>query len=488
MRAQLLGHGDLDGGVHRRGRDVRVDGAGRLQRPRRQVHGDHRRSPPCGEERADPLPDTAGPLRYPPPGQTVGVTDSFPRRQARTRRFTLGAPRGVTPSPDGARVAFLRSRAAPTPSPACGRWTPATGEERLVADPRMLDGGGDDDLPPEERARRERAREQAGGIVAYATDARGDVAAFALSGRLYVAGLAPDGAAPRLLDSPGPVFDPRPDPTGTPRRLRQRRRAARRRPRRRHARRVLAAPDGRPRVTYGLGGVRRGRGDGPDARLLVVAGRPVAAGRPGRRRRRSHRWHIADPANPDREPAESSPTRPPARRTRGVRSSSSGSTAPAWTSTWDAGRVPVPGARRAGPPERPLLIVVQPRDQRALRVLPVDPATGAHRRVVHEDTDPHWVEIVPGVPAAHGGRRGCVVDHRRRDGARRLLVAGEPVTPPTCRCAPCSTSTGTPCCSSASDDAGRDRAVDLTAADGLRWLDPGGRRARRAAGRRDDSS
>ena len=43
------------------------------------------------------------------------VTDSFPRRQAATRRFTLGAPRGVTIAPDGARVVFLRSRGGDDP-------------------------------------------------------------------------------------------------------------------------------------------------------------------------------------------------------------------------------------------------------------------------------------------------------------------------------------------------------------------------------------
>ena len=41
---------------------------------------------------------------------------------------------------------------------------------------------------------------------------------------------------------------------------------------------------------------------------------------------------------------------------------------------------------------------MQPRDQRALRSLRVDPATGA-TALVHEDTDPAWVDIVPGVPA-----------------------------------------------------------------------------------------
>ena len=35
---------------------------------------------------------------------------SFPRQYARTQRFTLGAPRAFTVSPDGGRVVFLRSR------------------------------------------------------------------------------------------------------------------------------------------------------------------------------------------------------------------------------------------------------------------------------------------------------------------------------------------------------------------------------------------
>ena len=41
-------------------------------------------------------------------GAPPHVTDSFPRQQARTQRFTLGAPRNLTVAPDGSRVAFLR--------------------------------------------------------------------------------------------------------------------------------------------------------------------------------------------------------------------------------------------------------------------------------------------------------------------------------------------------------------------------------------------
>src|ERR1700757_1386041 len=68
--------------------------------------------------------------------------------------------------------------------PARGGPTPATGQERLVADPRAL-GADEENLPPEERARRERVRETAAGIVTYATDAAASLAVFALSRQVY---------------------------------------------------------------------------------------------------------------------------------------------------------------------------------------------------------------------------------------------------------------------------------------------------------------
>ena len=108
------------------------------------------------------------------------MTDSFPRRQARTRGFTLGAPRTFTVSPDGGRIVFLRSKGGTDPVTCLWTLDLATGEERLVADPAVLDRAGDADLPPEERARRERSREQAGGVVGYATDRPVTMAAFPL--------------------------------------------------------------------------------------------------------------------------------------------------------------------------------------------------------------------------------------------------------------------------------------------------------------------
>ena len=87
--------------------------------------------------------------------------DSYPRRNAVTRRFTLGAPRDLRVGADGARVAFLRSSGPEDPVNALWIFEVDSCAERLLVDPATL-GADDSDLPPEEQARRERARESAG--------------------------------------------------------------------------------------------------------------------------------------------------------------------------------------------------------------------------------------------------------------------------------------------------------------------------------------
>ena len=113
-----------------------------------------------------------------------------------------------------AGVLFLRSPAGDDPGNVLWEFDVATRHERIVVDPEQL-GGGDDEQAPlvEERARRERMRETAAGIVAYATDQDARIAVFALSGALFVTDLVT--GAVRELDVPTPAFDPRPDPTGT---------------------------------------------------------------------------------------------------------------------------------------------------------------------------------------------------------------------------------------------------------------------------------
>ena len=97
------------------------------------------------------------------------MSESFPRQQARTKRFTLGIPRSFRISPDGSRVVFLRTKSGADQVSCLWALDVATGKERLVADPRAM-GADEENLPPEEKARRERVREAHGGIVTYAAD------------------------------------------------------------------------------------------------------------------------------------------------------------------------------------------------------------------------------------------------------------------------------------------------------------------------------
>jgi len=86
-----------------------------------------------------------------------------------------------------------------------------TGDETRLVDAAQLIGG-NEELSPLERARRERMREGAAGIVAYSTDDTTSCAVFTLSGELYHLDLATGDAT--KLSAQAPVIDPRVDPTG----------------------------------------------------------------------------------------------------------------------------------------------------------------------------------------------------------------------------------------------------------------------------------
>ncbi|MGN9840874.1 prolyl oligopeptidase family serine peptidase [Nonomuraea sp. H19] len=344
------------------------------------------------------------------------MSESFPRLSARTRRFTLGVPRGFTISPDGGRVIFLRTRSGTDPVTCLWELDTETHVERLVVDPRTLHGD-EEDLPPEERARRERSREAAGGVVAYATDTAVTRAGFALSGSLYVVELRTGEA--RRLETPGAVIDPRLSPDG------------------RHvayvtggalhvqdlssgADRALATPESET-VTYGLAEFiaaeemdrMRGYWWAPSSDALLaerVDEAPVRV------------WHIADPANPDRA---ATAQRYPAAGTPNANTE-------LYVLGLDGSRVAVPYAEEylttAAWDSHALSIVTLTRDQKTMRLFTVDPATGAGT-LIREDADPAWVDIVTGVPAHLDD--GTLVWVANAEGGHRLFVGDRPVTPPT---------------------------------------------------------
>ena len=140
------------------------------------------------------------------------MSESFPRQQARTRRFSLGIPRNFSIAADGSRIAFVRTRSGSQQSGCLWLLDVAGGAEHLIADPAMLAGGDRTGIPAEELARRERARESSGGIVRFTTDRALSRAAFDLVGKLFIVELGSH--AVNAVSTGGAAIDPQLDPTG----------------------------------------------------------------------------------------------------------------------------------------------------------------------------------------------------------------------------------------------------------------------------------
>ncbi len=353
----------------------------------------------------------------------------FPAQYARTRRFSLGAPRSITVAGAGRFVYFLRATNGDDPLLCLWSLDPDTGGETLLVDPRKLLGDAPNDLPPAERARRERARESAAGIVDFSTSADGTTIAFALNGELFVQRA---GSTHTLAAAAG-VFDPRVDPTGTAVayvaadelhliELDATGAAA-------TSTRVIASdPD--PLVSWGKAEfvaaeeMDRSRGFwwSPDGRQLLIArvdNHPVDA------------WWIADPANPQNAPHE---IRYPAAGTANA-------SVELWLSDRSGERRPIDWSDGGAyeylnqvvwTADHSPLIVRSTRDQRTMSIGLVhqaasDPSDGTVTEIRHI-TDEVWVEGFPGSPAWFGDHLLTVEDRDdvpgEPGGRRSLCVDG----------------------------------------------------------------
>ena len=342
----------------------------------------------------------------------------FPRRYAATQRFTLGAPRSFAIAPDGGRVLFIRSRAGDDAVGALWQLDLADGTERCVADPHPLGAADDASLPPEERARRERARESASGIVSYAPDRAFNSAAFSLGGALFVVDLHT--ADVTSVATAAPVVAPRLSPSGEWVSFVRNRALWVIRPDGTDERRL--AGEDTPDVSWGLPdfvaaeemGRFRGYWWSPDSDQLAVS-RVDERG--------VLRWHLGDPIDPAIPPAVH---RYPAAGTDNA-------DVTLHLVTLDGGTTPVAWDRTALPylvdvswrADEPFTVVVQSRDQRTLQVLTAD-AAGATTVAGTEAHDP-WVELISGFPRwAPDGRTVHPVDE---PDTRRIGVSGTPITP-----------------------------------------------------------
>jgi dipeptidyl-peptidase-4 len=309
----------------------------------------------------------------------------------------------------------LRTPAGDDPNASLWVYDVAGDHEREVFGPSERH----EQLTPEERDRRERARERQQGVTSFATDTDVRVAAVALGDRLVVIDTIDGGA--RELTVAGAAFDPRPDPTG---------------------RRIAYVTDGSLRVLdpqtgedHRLGhddpdvswGVTefvaaeemerlRGYWWSPDGERLLacrVDERPVGI------------WHIAAPADPAAEP----------RAVRYPQAGTPNAVVTLHVLGLDGSRADVDWDREAfeyvvavsWTTEGPPLVLVQSRDQRSMQVLAIDPVSGA-TEVVWKEHDETWTHIVPGTPVWLPGGRLLTAAHRAD--TRTLLIDGEPVTPP----------------------------------------------------------
>ena len=353
-------------------------------------------------------------------GRLPGVTDSFPRRQARTRRFTLGAPRGLT------RLARRRPRRVPAQP---RRQRP----RHLPVDARRRDRRGAPGRRPA------RARRRPDGPTRTSRPRSGPGASGPASRPAASSPTPPTGRSRRPRSRcPGGLYvvDLR---DGTARADRRARRGDR--PAARPARaavafvsggrctcttsppgttRALAAPDGAARHLRARR-VRRGRGDGaasaasggrPTATSLLVARvddvarAALAHRRPGATPTASRR------SSPTRRPARRTPTVTPSRRPR-RRARDVDPVGPRASTSPTSSGTPT-GCSSSS----------QTRDQTALRALRVDPATGA-TAVVHEHTDPRLGRPRARRARAHGRRaRSSGRRRRRRAPAARRRRAG----------------------------------------------------------------
>ena len=114
----------------------------------------------------------------------------FPRKRARTLRFSGAAPRSAKLLGDGERALFLRSDGPEDLVTSLWlSWFDSAGthHETKLADPRELLADADnEDVPAEEKARRERAREGGAGIVSYSADAAGRRVVYVINGQLFL--------------------------------------------------------------------------------------------------------------------------------------------------------------------------------------------------------------------------------------------------------------------------------------------------------------
>ena len=349
------------------------------------------------------------------------MTDTFPRQHARTQRLSLGEPRTFTISPDGSHVMFARSAAGSDPVNALWMLDVATGTETCVFQPQDI-AHATGDITAEELRRRERARESAGGVVTYATNAAVTHAVTVLGGQLFHIDVL-NKTFHAVAVAPG-IFDARLSPDGT--RVAYVRNGSLYVTDLENTSPVLTEQElvheDNETISWGVAdfiaaeemGRQRGYWWSPDSTTIAACRVDVA---------RVDTWHIADPANPSL----------PAVTHRYPGAGTTNATVSVHlinVATKAIQDVQLPSTYEyvnslhwssAG-----FIVQLQSRDQKMVEIFRVNASDGSVASL-YRDEDTAWVELVGGVPAlAHNSQLVTCAD---RDGVRSLLIDGVVVTP-----------------------------------------------------------
>lgn len=366
------------------------------------------------------------PSRSTKPAQSVSktVTDTFPRQFARTQRLTVGEPRNIVVSPDGARVVFCRSLGGSDSVNSLYVLDVATSTETCVADMHAQHSSNTDPTldTSAEQARRERAREGASGIVGYSCDDQVFNAAYCVAGKLFVTNLAT--AITQQINTSEAIFDPRLSPNG------------------KHiayvrdgklcvcdltGTEIIVAAETAPNndITWGQAefvaaeemGRQRGYWWSPDSTAIAacrVDNSPVAM-----------TW-IGDPANPMTQPR---PHRYPFAGTNNANVSlhifsiNADNNSSRVDVQWQQSQLEY--LTLVQWTTNGLIIALQNREQTRLEVCAVHTSTGA-LSTIRTETDEHWIDLVAGSPALlEDGRLAMCCE---RNGVRALTIDDHVVT------------------------------------------------------------
>ncbi len=344
--------------------------------------------------------------------------ESFPRQHARTRRFTVGAPRSFVVTAESNFITYLQSKSGKDAINKLWVHDPKTGSSSLLADPDEIVMAGDvDEISKEERSRRERVREAGSGIVSYSFSRKSPCAAFALAGSLFTANALTNEIS--RFETRGSVFDPRISPGGEI---------------------VAYVSDGNLRYIDASG----------DDRLIVGSADPdksfgvadfIAAEEMGRRRgfwwspngarllvtdvdeSDVLSWHIFNSSDPSSEP----------RKLRYPKAGTNNPQVGLGIYSLDGTAIPIDWSQNLfweylvdtqWTEESIIYLTVQTRNQKSMGILQVDSTDGSVQEIYRWDND-CWVEIIPGAPRIVGERVITVED---RGNARSLILNGKPIS------------------------------------------------------------